>query len=378
MYLATTIGVVAGLALIVSAGTPYQDLLIDPAQLLFVIGGGLVATLVAHPLAMAAKFPKLLLRGLFAGSPDIRALIERIVAFSEIGRREGILALETELNEHDDPFLAAGTRLAVDGTEPDLIMDILETEVQFIKERHVHHARVVTSFGQGCVLFGGIAALMTITLQGGSGMAGSALLHGTGLPLLYGLLVYGLMGALAQRLRVASAEEVLHKRMVIEGIMSIQSGDNPRIVEHKLSVFVEPAMRPRGDRPSVEPGPPPPVDENLVQQAQAVAAEKRRSHDDPPRFEFEDIPKLSDKSIQAALRAIDQKDLVVGLKGASREVHDKALGNMSSRVRHFIEEEIGFLKVEVADIVETQSRIGAHIRRLAKEEKLELPEGMNA
>lgn len=374
MHLATIIGVIAGLALIVSAGTPYQDLLIDPARLLFVIGGGLVATLVAHPLAMAAKFPKLLLRGLFAGSPDVRGLVERIVAFSEIGRREGILALEVELNDQDDPFLAAGTRLAVDGTEPDLIMDILETELSFIEERHVHHARVVTSFGQGCVLFGGIAALMTITLQGGSGMAGSALLHGTGLPLLYGLLVYGLMGALAQRLRVASAEEVLHKRMVIEGIMSIQSGDNPRIVEHKLSVFLEPQMRPRG-----EPGPQPPpaapdVDDDLIKEVRRLCAERRAALSEAPSLEFDEILTLSDRDIQVALRAIDQRDLVVGLKGAVEQVLEKFLGNMSGRVRAFIQAEIGFLDVEADKIAETQIRIMQQLDHLARQKKISLPE----
>ncbi len=168
MHMATLIGVIAGLALILSAGTPYQDLLIDPAQLLFVVGGGLIATLVAHPLAMAAKVPKLFLRGLLARHYDVIALIERIVAFAETGRREGILALEQKLTQEDDPFLSTGVRLAVDGTEPDLIMDILETELQCIEERHFHHVRVLTSFGLGCVLFGGISALMAITLQGAS------------------------------------------------------------------------------------------------------------------------------------------------------------------------------------------------------------------
>ena len=137
-------------------------------------------------------------------------------------------------------------------------------------------------------------------------------------------------------------------------------------------------MRPSGDQASAEPVPPPAVDESIVEQVQDAAAEKRRSQDDPPRFEFEDQAKMSDKNIQIALGEIDQKDLVVGLKGASQAIHDKVLGNMTARVRHFIEEEIGFTKMEVAAIVETQSRIGAHIRRLAKEEKLELPEGMDA
>ena len=103
-------------------------------------------------------------------------------------------------------------------------MDILETEVRFLEDRHADHARVVASFGRGCLLFGAIASLMTLSLQGGSGLSGSALLNGVGLPLLYGILVFGLMQALSHRLSIASSEEVLHKRMVIESVMSTSPG----------------------------------------------------------------------------------------------------------------------------------------------------------
>ena len=77
------IGVIAGGVLILSAGEPYQDLLLNPARLLFVIGGGMIATLVAHPLAMASRFPVLLLRALFARGPDVAGLIIRVVGFAE-------------------------------------------------------------------------------------------------------------------------------------------------------------------------------------------------------------------------------------------------------------------------------------------------------
>jgi chemotaxis protein MotA len=374
MDFATMIGVIAGGLLILSAGEPYQDLLINPARLLFVIGGGMIATLVAHPLAMASRFPVLLLRALFARVPDVAGLIIRVVGFAEMGRREGILALEAELRPDDDPFLAAGVRLAVDGTEPDLIMDILETAVQFIKERHAHHGRVVASFGRGCLLFGAIASLMTLSLQGGSGLSGSALLHGVGLPLLYGILVFGLMQALSHRLSIASSQEVLHKRMVIESVMSIQSGDNPRIAEHKLSVFLEPRLRPSGAPPAAnrQLHPPAQADAELIAEVAGILATRTADGESP--FQFADTAKLTDRSIQVALRKIDQKDLVVGLKGAPESIRAKFLGNMSQRVRVFIEEEIGFLETDAASIAETQGRIVDQLRRLAREEKIELPE----
>ena len=83
-------------------------------------------------------------------------LIERVVGFAETACSEGILALEKELNAGDDPFLAQGVRLAVDGTEPDLIMDILETELQFIGKRHKQAQRMVGSLGVSGLVFGGI------------------------------------------------------------------------------------------------------------------------------------------------------------------------------------------------------------------------------
>ena len=374
MDLATIIGVIAGGLLILSVGEPYQDLLINPARLLFVIGGGMIATLVAHPLSMASRFPVLMLRALFARVPACTDLIIRVVGFAETGRREGILALEAELRPDDDPFLAAGVRLTVDGTEPDLIMDILETEVRFIEQRHAEHARVVSSFGRGCLLFGAIASLMTLTLQGGSGLSGSALLYGVDLPLLYAVLVFGLMQALSHRLSIASAQEVLHKRMVIEAVMAIQAGDNPRVVEHKLSVFLQPALRPSGETPAAK-GAPHQVaqaDADLIAEVAGILA--TRATDGKSSFRFADTAKLTDRSIQVALRQIDQKDLVVALKGSSESIRAKVLGNMSHRVRVFIEEEIGFIETDAASIAQTQGRIVDQMNRLAREEKIELPE----
>ncbi len=373
MDVATIIGVAAGLMLILSAGGPSHDLLMDPARLLFVVGGGMIATLVAHPLSMASRFPVFMLRALFPRVPDATAHIERAVSFAETGRREGILAIEHALRPDDDPFMCAGLRLAVDGTEPDLIMDILETELRFIEERHAHHGQVVVSFGRGCLLFGGIASLMTLSLQGGSGLAGSALLYGVGLPLLYGVLVFGLMQALAGRLRVADAQEGLHKRMTIEAVMAIQSGDNPRIVEHKLSVFLEPRLRPSGKPQPPQPAQAADADADLVAEVTGMTSAAQAGSSEPSEFVFADAAKLSDKSIQVALRQIDQKDLVVALKGAPESVRAKILSNMSTRVRSFIEDEVGFLQTDAAAVAEVQGRIAAQIRKLATDGHLELP-----
>ena len=367
------IGVIAGLALILGAGSQHVDLLFDPRQLFLVVGGGVIATLIAHPLGMAVRLPAILWRALLARRTTPVELVERAVQFAEMARREGIISLEANLTEEDDPFFRGGLRLAIDGTEPDLIMDILETELQFIEERHEHHGHLVRAFGRGCVFFGGIGALLTGALQGGTGLAGSALLQAATLPLLYGVTVYGLAEALARKLAVVSVQEVHHKRMVIEAVMSIQSGDNPRIVEHKLCVFLEPRLRPGPGSPqdATSPAAPAGVDEELLAEVRARTAEQRSRSS---QFEFDDTLMMSDANLQRALREIDQKDLVIGLKGASEAVREKFLGNMSERVRTFIGDEISLSQVGAADIVETQDRISAQLRQLAQQGKLELPE----
>ena len=183
------------------------------------------------------------------------------------------------------------------------------------------------------------------------------------------------MEALSHRLQVASAQEVLHKRMVIEGVMSIQSGDNPRIVEHKLSVFLEPSMRPgSGAAPEVPLASMPDADDELVKQVRRLSAERRAALSEAPSLELDEILSMSDHDIQVVLRAMDQRDLVVGLKGAPAQVREKFLSNMSVRVRNFIQQEIGDCDGDADKIAETQIRMAQQLDYRAKQKKIELPE----
>ena len=147
----------------------------------------------------------------------------------------------------DEPNMLtrAGIGLVVDGTEPDLIMDILETELHHVAERHAQRQRVVERTGRHWALFGGGVGALLVLAQGG-GVVGAVV------PLLYGVLLYGLVGgAFARKLGEYHEREALAWKLVIEGVMAIQAGDNPRIIEHKLSVFLAPKDRPRGERKQV-------------------------------------------------------------------------------------------------------------------------------
>lgn len=222
---------------------------IDLPSVLIVVGGTVAATLVANPLAEVVKLMGVYMKAIRNTAMVPAELIEKIVGFAETARREGILALEQAVDEQgDDPFLSQGVRLAVDGTEPDLIMDILETELQFIEQRHKAGQDIINRMGDAAPAFGMIGTLVGLIIMLRAMDDPSAIGPGMAMALLttlYGaILAQVLFIPVGAKLKTYSDNELLGKKMIIEGIMAIQQGDNPRIVEHKLSVFLSPDMRP--------------------------------------------------------------------------------------------------------------------------------------
>jgi chemotaxis protein MotA len=219
--------------------------------MIIVVGGTLSATLIANPLQQVIGLIGVIKCAILTNVPVPTIIIERIVGFAETARREGILALEQAIEEGDDPFLSTGVRLAVDGTEPDLIMDILETELQFVQERHEQGQTIIANMGNAAPAFGMIGTLIGLVIMLKNMDDPAAIGPGMAIALLttmYGAILANIIfGPISAKLKVYSSKEVLAKRMIIEGIMSIQSGDNPRIVEHKLSVFLPPKLRPNSE-----------------------------------------------------------------------------------------------------------------------------------
>ena len=248
MDIATIVGFIAAVTcLMVGIGSNLASM-IDPPSMIIVVGGTLSATLIANPLQEVIGLIGVIKCAILTNVPVPTELIERIVGFAETARREGILALEQAIEEGDDPFLSTGVRLAVDGTEPDLIMDILETELQFVQERHEQGQTIIANVGNAAPAFGMIGTLIGLVIMLKNMDDPAAIGPGMAIALLttmYGAILANIIfGPISAKLKVYSSKEVLAKRMIIEGIMSIQSGDNPRIVEHKLSVFLSPKSRP--------------------------------------------------------------------------------------------------------------------------------------
>ncbi len=250
MDIATIIGTVVTVTLILLAMESPMAFLNVPS-LLIVVGGTAGATLIANPLSDFIGALGIYKKAFIPPGTLPAELITKIVGFAETARREGILALESACEGEEDPFLSGGVRLAVDGTEPDLIMDILETELTFVEARHKTGVEFFSRMATMAPAFGMIGTLVGLVLMLGSMEDPAAIGPSMAIALLttlYGSIIANVFfDPIAAKLSLYSAQELLSKRMIIEGIMSIQSGDNPRIVEHKLSVFLSPSNRPVGE-----------------------------------------------------------------------------------------------------------------------------------
>ncbi|UCD76936.1 MAG: motility protein A [Phycisphaerales bacterium] len=250
MDIATIIGVILGATLVLMGiviGGSFTSYL-DAPSVLIVVGGATGATIAGFPIARFLKLPSVVMKTLFAKTTDPMELITKLVELAEIARRDGILALENMTDEIEDQFLVRGIQMAVDGTDPEAIQVIMETELENLMERHEAGKGLLDSMGRFCPAFGMIGTLIGLVAmlsnmddpsKIGAGMAAALLTT------LYGALLANIVFLpLADKLARRSSDEVLTKTIIIQGVMAIQSGDNPRNVQSKLMTFIPPAQRP--------------------------------------------------------------------------------------------------------------------------------------
>jgi chemotaxis protein MotA len=174
-------------------------------------------------------------------------LVAEIVRYGEIARRDGILALEAVLGEIDDAFLARAVQLAVDGSDPEVIAETLQAEMDNLSSRHKSGKRVLDLVGKYAPAYGMIGTLIGLVLMlnnlADSSKIGPSMAVAL-LTTLYGALMsYLIANPMADKLELRSEEELQRMRIVSEGIIAIQSGDNPKIVGQKLQIFLPPAER---------------------------------------------------------------------------------------------------------------------------------------
>lgn len=219
----------------------------DPSSVFITVGGTITATLMSYQWSTFMDVLKIAKQAFTTKEGDIGETVRTLVRFADKARREGLLALDEEADELTDPFLQKGIRLVVDGTTQELVRNILETELTFVADRHKTGQAVFETMGAFAPAFGMIGTLigliqMLLVLddpnQIGPGMAvalvttfyGSVLANMVFLPI-------------ATKLKIRNAREVFIKEAIIEGVLSIQAGDNPRVVQERLMSFLSPAER---------------------------------------------------------------------------------------------------------------------------------------
>lgn len=235
-------GIIAGLYFEGSSIGKYVGYPVSISPGLIVFGGTIGVTIVAYDLATVKQLPGVFMGAIRYRSMDRVAAIGMLVGFAEKARREGLLVLEDDLRSTEDEFIRRGVQLVVDGTDPELVKEILRTEVDSLHEERHGEAAVWETMGGFAPTMGIIGTVIGLVLvlsniSDPSSLAASiavafiATLYGVGSSNLVFLPV-------GTKLKTCADDEVAGKEMLIEGILAIQSGDNPRIVEEKLVAFL--------------------------------------------------------------------------------------------------------------------------------------------
>ena len=249
MDIGTLIGIMFGLGLNIWAILLGGDakLFYNLPSVFITFGGTICGTLITFNLSQVISTAKVI-KNAFLGKPaDSSELVATMVSLAEKARREGILALDNEANKVEDPFLKKGLQLVVDGTDPELVKDIMETELAFLEERHKLGKDIADALGSYFPAWGMIGTLIGLVQmlanlsdpsKVGPGMATALLTT------FYGaFMAYLFMVPISGKLSVKSSEEILHKDVMIQGVLAIQAGNNPRIIEEKLKSFFSPKVR---------------------------------------------------------------------------------------------------------------------------------------
>lgn len=250
MNIGLIIGLVAGLALLcfgilVAGGSLLMFW--DVPSALITFGGGWCALMVAYPIATLVQLPTYIKIAIFPPKYDHVELIITLVQFSEKSRREGLLSLEDDIEAIDDEFLKKALQLLVDGTDPELVKTILEVDIDQMAARHDGNKKIFDDFAGLAPSFGMIGTLMGLVLMlvnlNDKSTVGPYLAVAI-ITTFYGaVLAYLVLTPLASNLDSLTTEEVLYKSILVMGVLSIQAGDNPRVLKEKLASFLSPDMR---------------------------------------------------------------------------------------------------------------------------------------
>ena len=215
---------------------------------LMVFGGSASVVFMAMPLDKVLALPGYLKRFMFHKGMGAVETVKLLTGLSEKARRDGILALESEVAELKDPFLMAGLKMAVDGTDPDIIEATMRLEIMAMQDRHKAGKKffdLIKLYGPGYGLVGTLVGQIGMfgQLGGDVGTMGHMLAVAV-VATMYGtILANAVAGPIGDKLGLRSSEEILSREMMLQGVLSIQSGDNPRVTQDKMMAFVPQTSR---------------------------------------------------------------------------------------------------------------------------------------
>jgi chemotaxis protein MotA len=250
MKAATAIGIAIAIASIlvggIMEGTQPASLINIPA-LIIIFPTTLGITLAAVGMERAKLIPALYKKA-FAPPPiELAGSVRQLVGFAERARADGLLALEEEIESIDDEYTRKGMQLVVDGTDPDLLAEILEADTEAMHARHRQGWTVFEKAGGFAPTIGVLGTVVGLVHVLGNLSAPETL--GPSIAAAFIATLYGVGSAnvvllpVGNRLQALSEQEVHARTLVLEGILAIQSGDNPRVVQEKLLSFLAPAER---------------------------------------------------------------------------------------------------------------------------------------
>lgn len=256
MDLATIFGLILGFTMMAGAllvmgfmghGKVHLLGFIDPPAIMMVIGGGLAVAMVGFPMKQFLSLVQVIKKVFLHQEEDLARMIEEVVRLADIARRDGILALEHQVSEIHDPFVALGIRMAVDGTHCDTIESVLRNEINAMVARHREGKKMLELIGRCGPAFGMIATLLGLVMMLGNLSDAESIGPSMGVALigtLYGATIANLICIpFGEKLSVLSAEEATAKEIAMHGILAIQAGDNPRIIQQRLITYLPPKHR---------------------------------------------------------------------------------------------------------------------------------------
>lgn len=252
----TVIGITVGFALMVwgmamVSITEYSigqlKLFWDISSVIITIGGSFCALLIAYPFNTFKRLSKIIIQAFRESEKSAPDIIGEFISLSRKARREGLLSLEDEISSIEEEFLRKGLQMVVDGIEPETIREIMDLEISEMERRHREGVDMLRTWGGYAPAFGMAGTLIGLIQMLANLSDSSQIASGMAKALIttfYGsLMAYLIFNPMAANLALKSEQEVAIRDMMLEGILSIQSGVNPRIVEEKLMSYLSPEER---------------------------------------------------------------------------------------------------------------------------------------